>query len=153
MDAAGIQSPLDLTLRMKIKNSMPSGKTRTKDSHAVACRQHCKGYPESITNAAIRLSNGSVYTGLFHGDALEKAEAARAHHSESYYNRLFAKIVDGFVTSKGRFVGPMKAFEIAVKSRQITAKSHAQATEDLWGPEIKAERWLSSLSFNNVRRY
>jgi len=137
---------------MSLRKSSPSRKARSKNRANDNRRRNCEDCPESITAAAAQLTNGSVFTGLYHGDALEKAKAAHALHSESYFNRLFAKSLDGFMTSKGRFVDPEEAYKIAVKSRQVTAKSHAQAVEDLW-PEVKAERWLCSLSFNNVRSF
>jgi hypothetical protein len=41
---------------------------------------------------------------------------------------------------------------MAVKIRQLTAKSHAHAVNDLW-PDAKPQRWLFSLSFNIARKF
>jgi hypothetical protein len=106
---------------------------------------------ERITTAAVRLTNGSIFTGLFHSYAVENAHAAHANNSSSYYARLFGKSEDGYMTSKSRFVDRMKAYQIAVKARQITAKSYERAVKDLWGENIKSEGALCALAFNNVR--
>ena|SRR5208282_2291040 len=92
---------------------------------------------EKITYAAVRLTNGHVYTGLFHGNALKKAHRVYAKKSASYYSRLFGKSEDGFITNTGRFVDRDEAYRTAVKSGQITPKSHAEAVQDLWGDTLK----------------
>jgi hypothetical protein len=110
-----------------------------------------KEEPEKITTAAVRLTNGTVYTGLFHAYAVEKAHNAHTGQSQSYYGRLFNKSVDGYMTSKGRFVDRFEAYKIAIKGRQITRKSYEDAVKELWGENIKSEGALCSLAFNNVR--
>jgi len=55
------------------------------------------------------------------------------------------------MTNRGRFVDRFEAYKIAVKSRQITARSYERAVKDLWGENVKSEGALCSLAFNNVR--
>jgi hypothetical protein len=136
---------------MTINKSKPSPRARSENRVVGGLRYRCKEEPEKITIAAIRLTNGAIYTGLFHGDAFMEAKAAHAHNSPSYHGRLFGNSVDGFMTSRGRFVEAEEAFELAVKARQITARSHERSVKDLWVENISAGRWLSSLSFNIVR--
>lgn len=106
---------------------------------------------EKITSAAVRLTNGHVYTGLFHGDALKNAHRVYAEKSESYYSKLFGKSEDGFITNTGRFVDRDEAYGIAVKGRQITPRSHAEAVHDLWGDNVNTGGELCALAFQNSR--
>src|SRR5438094_7595969 len=88
---------------------------------------------ELIRCAAIRLTDGAVYTGRFHGDAVQKANKDYAHIPAPRYRRLFEDSEDGFMTNKGRFVCREEAYEIAVRCRQMTPDSYADAVQDLWG--------------------
>ena len=106
---------------------------------------------EKISSAAVRLTNGHVYTGLFHGDALEIARKVYANKSESYYGRLFGKSEDGFVTSKGKFVDREEAYKMAVKACQIKPKSYVEAVHDLWGHHVNPGGALGALAFENAR--
>lgn len=105
---------------------------------------------ELVTSAAICLANGSVFTGLFHAEAVEKAHSAFANKSESYVQRLFRKAKDGFLTSKGRFVSSRHAYKIAVSRRQITPKSYARSVEALWGIKPKLGK-LNAVAFSDCR--
>ena len=115
--------------------------------------QECIGEdtPERINKAAIKLSDGSVFTGVHHGDALENARAVHAHISDVEFTKLFAKSKDGFLTNKGRFVGRTAAYRIAVKGGQITPKEYADANQDLWGARMNGGESLGALTFNNAR--
>jgi hypothetical protein len=105
---------------------------------------------ERIVGAAVKLSNGSVFSGLFHVNAVEAARAAHANKSESCFYRLFAKAQDGFLTSTGQFVEPSDAYKIAVKSGQISPKSYAQSVKRLWGIQPILGK-LNAVAFNDCR--
>lgn len=107
---------------------------------------------EIVVQAAVRLANGAVFTGLLHGDALDKANAVYSGKSESYYRRLFARSRDGFVTNKGRFVGRRIAYKIAVQSRQLTPRLYSIAEKDVWGPNVEPDGKLGAMSFNYALR-
>jgi len=106
---------------------------------------------ELIKCAAIRLTDGAVYTGRFHGDALQKADKDHARISASRYRRLFEDSEDGFMTNKGRFVSREEAYEIAVRSRQMTPDSYADAVQDLWGEKPQGVGELGAVAFGNAR--
>src|SRR5438477_7184492 len=74
--------------------------------------------PEQITQAAIRLTDGSVFCGLAHAFALDQARAAHEQTTDDIFSKLFSESENGFVTSRGHFVTRKEAYEIAVKSRQ-----------------------------------
>ncbi len=107
---------------------------------------------ETISCAAVRLTDGSVYAGLFHCNALEKARKAhaRTRRSESRIRKLFEKSQDGFMTCSGRFVSRSQAYKIAVFSHQITPKSYGSAAADLWGYGTEMTGELGAVAFNNA---
>jgi hypothetical protein len=107
--------------------------------------------PERITNAAVKLTDGSIFIGLAHGYALEKAWAAHKKTPESVYFKLFDKSKDGFMTSRGRFVSRKTAYNLAVKNQQMTQIGYSQAVKDLWGYKVQASDELGALAFNNAR--
>lgn len=106
---------------------------------------------EKITCAAVRLADGTIFTGFAHGYALEKAWAAHKKTLESVCHKLFDKLKDGFMTNKGRFVGRKMAYNLAVKNHQMTRTGYSQAAKDLWGCNIETSNELGALSFNNAR--
>jgi len=106
---------------------------------------------ETISCAAVRLTDGSVYAGLFHCNALERARKACAKRSESCLRNLFKKSQDGFVTCRGRFVSRSEAYKMALFSHQITSKSYGRAVTDLWGYGIEVASELGAVAFNNAR--
>ncbi|MGA2853247.1 MAG: hypothetical protein ABSE90_03820 [Verrucomicrobiota bacterium] len=111
--------------------------------------RECRGR-ERIIEAAVRLANGSVFSGLFHVDAVEKARIAHAKDFESRFCQLFARAKDGFITSKGQFIRPTDAYKIAVKYGQITHRSYARSVEALWGIKNKT-RTLNAVAFSLCR--
>ena len=106
---------------------------------------------ERIISAAVRLANGSVFSGLFDADAVEKARIAHANQSaEPNFHQLFMRAKDGFITSKERFIRPSEAYRVAVKSGQITRRSYAHSVETLWGIKAKGGT-LNAVAFNDCR--
>jgi hypothetical protein len=67
---------------------------------------------EAITAAAVRAKDGSIFTGIHHGDALEAAEKA-GHKADDLIG------LDGFLTSSGRYVDRVEASKIASAAKQI----------------------------------
>lgn len=108
---------------------------------------------EKTLCAAVMLTDGSIYSGIAHGYALEKAEAAHKQTPEPVCAKLFKKIKDGFLTNRGRFVNRKTAYQLAVKSRQITPVLYAQAVKDLWGCKVEANNELGALAFKNALNY
>jgi hypothetical protein len=107
---------------------------------------------EGIAAAAIRLTDGSVFSGCAHYDALEKAEAKHSNASENTYAKLFANSIHGFLTTRGRFVRRGAAYRIALKSHQIRPKGYTNAWHDMWGFHRNSPNWLEAVSFSNSRR-
>jgi hypothetical protein len=107
-------------------------------------------FREKIVSAAIKLSDGSVYAGPFHADALEKARVKHRFASKSVFYRLFNSSEDGFITDRQRFLNRVEAYDIAIKNRQISRNSYAQALKDLWGEDTYVPRSLCALAFKNV---
>lgn len=106
---------------------------------------------EKVTCAAVKLTDGSIFTGIAHGYAREKALSAHKKTPDSACVKLFNKSKDGFMTSKGRFVGRKTAYNLAVKSQQLTQMGYSQAVKDLWGCKVEATNELGALAFNNAR--
>ena len=84
---------------------------------------------EIIQQAAIRVpSTGEVFTGPFHGAALEAAMNAKKIDQNGIADFKAGKIDSGFTTSEGRFVGGEEAHEIALAAGQVKAGSVADRT-------------------------
>jgi hypothetical protein len=96
--------------------------------------------PEKVVAAAILLPSGRMYSGLTHGHA---RDAFKRHH---------IKYRQGFLTDRGRFVSRRQAFRLAVKAKQMTAQSYAQAEEDLWGVRPKNPDSMCALGFDVAKR-
>jgi hypothetical protein len=75
--------------------------------------------------APTRRRNCSV-TEAIHAEALEKAN--RAGYTDA------KGIESGFVTTKGKFIDPDKAYDLAVSSGAIEPKQYKQLEHDAWGP-------------------
>ena len=93
---------------------------------------------ESITTAAI-LYAGEIFTGLMHADALQ---AILRKYPELQLNTSTG-LIDGFMTSKGRFVDRQEAGAIAKAAQQLeqlhprqmqSAEKHLKS-EDFLDPE------------------
>jgi N12 class adenine-specific DNA methylase len=69
--------------------------------------------PERIVSSAIKAKDGRVFTGPLHSDAYAKAMAAGIDIKD-----IDAIGLDGFITSKGRYVGRREAQEIAQNAAQ-----------------------------------
>jgi hypothetical protein len=90
--------------------------------------------PESVKSAALQYK-GETIEGVNHGDALNTIMSRQGGIPESD----FAKIKEGFTTTKGRFVSREEAFDIAKERDQIdqktldslTAESKMLLSEDL----------------------
>lgn len=96
--------------------------------------------PERVVAAAILLPSGKMYSGLTHG------------HARDTFKRNHIKYREGFVTDQGRFVSRRQAFRLAVKAKQMTAQSYAQAEEDLWGVRPKNPDSMCALGFDVARK-
>jgi hypothetical protein len=88
---------------------------------------------ETIKSCAV-LYRGEIFKGQIHSDA--RSEVRKAH--------LEAKtrdMVEGYVTSKGRFVDRVEAVEIADKADQIreSARKHKEVDKRLWSEDLKPE--------------
>ncbi len=70
--------------------------------------------PESVKEAAISIG-GVVFTGRMHFEAYDKARAEMPLMVEKFAD----KIIDGYVTSTGRFVTRDEAGKIAESSGQL----------------------------------
>ena len=68
--------------------------------------------PEAIAAAAVQAPDGRIFTGLHHGEALEKAEAAGVK-ADSLIG------LDGFLTTKGRYLDRVELAKIASRANQI----------------------------------
>ncbi len=69
---------------------------------------------EMIALAAIRLKNGSIFTGATHADAVELV--ANAYPDEA---RILDFAEDGFTTTRGRFLDREHAYDVAQKAEQV----------------------------------
>lgn len=107
---------------------------------------------EHITAAAIRMPDGTVHEGMFHGMAYQNARVSPIPE-----NRPIAQqaIEEGFVAVKNgkkRFVGREEAFRIGKQSQQIEAGSPAESTAKFLA--LSDERpALESFSFQESRRF
>lgn len=77
--------------------------------------------PEMVRAAAIRLPNGQVFEGNFHGQAYETASifTGRADLVPGYGMAPEPGIVEGFVTSRGRFIDRAEAGAIGGRRGQL----------------------------------
>ncbi len=80
---------------------------------------------ELIKHAAVKSKCGFTFIGKQHADCFAKA------HSIGI--KTYATSKDqGFMTSKGRFIGRVEAAELAFKNGQIEKKTDLLFSEDLW---------------------
>lgn len=73
-----------------------------------------KGERERIKAAAIRDPSDHIYTGITHGDAMD-----RLLEDPAYQTRFPSTYDTGFVTSSGRFIGRDEAWKLAKRDNQI----------------------------------
>ncbi|MFW6024999.1 MAG: hypothetical protein ACOCRX_01525 [Candidatus Woesearchaeota archaeon] len=78
---------------------------------------------ETIAFAAIKIKDGTILKGKSHSEIINNAEWGTCKGS---------KIIQGFLTSKNRFVNREKAALIAFESQQIQKKVRILFSEDLW---------------------
>jgi hypothetical protein len=134
-----------------VEKAVASKAGRDRIPKGLPCESTAQYGLEKITSAAVKLTNGRVFTGLFHGDALAKARSIYTGTSEPYFSKLFGKSEDGFITSKGRFVDSDEAYRIAIKRCQIKPRCYVEAVHDLWGNDVHPNGELCALAFQNVR--
>lgn len=89
--------------------------------------------PERIWLAAIRMQNGTIFTGKHHGDCL--LTAIRVNQLDEY----IGSNQQGFVTDRYRFVDRHEAGEIAYKAGQIDKPTDCLISEDLGRTGISQE--------------
>lgn len=106
--------------------------------------------PEHITAAAVQDNTGKVWTGTWHGaeagGALENALKDRPDLDPNG-----SDTVDGFVTSKGRFVDRDEALRIAQAAKQLGEPKSAEK-ERIYGDARKQPN-LESQRFSNQRLF
>lgn len=96
-----------------------SAMERALDVDRLAIDAHATGQPapvpETIKTAAIRLTDGSIYTGITHSDALEAATKVNPNAAEmiSPIDPEAKGIAGDFITSTGRLVSRYEAQRIA----------------------------------------
>ncbi|SRR6266487_2794892 len=144
------------TPRTKRCRSHPRPKKAKASLEAIRANNRCekggKAERQRVVSAAVRLADGSIFTGAFHAKAEEEARHAFAGKSKAELERLFARSREGYLTSEGgRFVNFEQAYEIAVCCGQITSKTYAEAFRQLWGQPPEKAPGLEALAFNIAR--
>lgn len=128
----------------EFESTYGAGKDLATASDMVITKAAGSAGSERVGPAAIKVGD-EVFTGLVHGEAVEKA---LEKHPKLSYNKL----KEGFVTSEGRFVSREEARDIAFKSKQIeaTLADEVLMSEDI-DPEAAAKAWRKlDENFNKV---
>lgn len=131
LEAAARLTERDQTLEATAPDQSAAGQAahvaRVGDTHAALERGEpvAAPEPETIKSAAIRLKDGSIYTGVTHADALIAAEQARGKPIGDDLTSVDEKGIAGdFVTSTGRLVGRQEAASVAEAAAQVSRKAN-----------------------------
>lgn len=102
--------------------------------------------PRAIKTAAVKDDEGKVFTGLWHGEAIDKAESKGTFKRDE---DGFPILEEGFVTNEGEFLSRQEAFERAAEIDQISESS--QKSFKIGMPEGKGR--LESWDFQRQRQF
>lgn len=129
LEAAGIKpSFIEALQRLNLENiadvsKLPAGtaEVRGREFTLQAGFQPKEDEPRAVKEAAVQLKNGKVFTGAWHGEAIDNFRKAFPSMSdEAFNNTLQNELVDGFVTNGGEFLTREEAFNRAVELQQIS---------------------------------
>jgi hypothetical protein len=107
---------------------------------------------DPIAQAAIRTKDGKIYTGSWHGEAMDKIAAERGITDADKVMGLYdsGELTDGFVTKKGTFYDRAGAADYATKIKQL--KQPLVYDKSLESAEFAGKRaFLSETALEPIR--
>lgn len=103
--------------------------------------------PRAVVSAAVRDAEGGLWTGSYHGAAIDRAQIAKAPEIEGYFDPSWDVPYEvGFVTREGEFLSRDQAFD--------RAKELGQLPEDVTKSDLQnPEEGIHTREFKNQRAF